>query len=57
MHTLAAEPPGEGGSASELAFPVGDWERDIVMKAIIAHPKDEADKGTSSVQVPNSPFI
>ncbi|MEH2141492.1 hypothetical protein [Nostoc sp.] len=23
----------------------------------IAHPKDEADKGTSSVQVPNSPFI
>ncbi|MEH2455742.1 hypothetical protein [Nostoc sp.] len=56
MHTLAALPPGEGGGASELAFPVGDWERDIAMKAI-AHPKDEADKGTSSVQVPNSPFI
>ena len=27
MHTLVALPPGEGGRASELAFPVGDWER------------------------------
>ncbi|MEH2310762.1 MAG: hypothetical protein V7K35_04875 [Nostoc sp.] len=33
MYTLAALPLGEGGGASELAFPVGDWERVIAMKA------------------------
>ncbi|WP_335069916.1 hypothetical protein [Nostoc sp.] len=27
MHTLVALPPEEGGGASELAFPVSDWER------------------------------